>query len=88
MIEERKHGKQNNGHDNKECENRQNNFREDLHLQRVVAVTTRMPQSLISGQEEFICVIVITRTTRRCESMNTKKIGVTTLWILKRIFSS
>jgi hypothetical protein len=31
MIEEKINGKQNNGHDNKKCENKQNSFRGDLH---------------------------------------------------------
>jgi len=32
MIEEKKHGDQNNEHDNKKYENRQNSFRGKLHL--------------------------------------------------------
>jgi hypothetical protein len=31
MIEERKHGKQNNRHDSRKYENKQNNFCGDLH---------------------------------------------------------
>jgi hypothetical protein len=31
LIEERKHGEGNNGHDSKKCENIQNNFRGNLH---------------------------------------------------------
>jgi hypothetical protein len=31
LIEKRKHGEQNNKHDNKKCENRQNSFHGNLH---------------------------------------------------------
>jgi hypothetical protein len=39
MIEERKHGEQNNEHDNKKCGNTQNNIRGNLYYYGVVTIT-------------------------------------------------
>jgi hypothetical protein len=43
MIEERKHGEQNNEHDSRKCENIQNHFCGDIHPQGVTMITSRMP---------------------------------------------
>ncbi len=49
LIEKKKHGERNNGHNNKKCESGQNDFHGDLHSQRMVTITTGMPQSLLRG---------------------------------------